>query len=674
MTASVIMLFTNILKCITFCVFLSATTCHVYRVDNTQDSGRRFDGIGGLSGGGATSKLLVNYPEKYRDQILDYLFKPNFAASLQMLKVEIGGDSQSTEGTEASHMHNEWDENYQRGYEWWLMTEAKKRNPDILLYGLPWAFPGWLSNSFDNPYTNVTRTAEYVTRWLLGAKKFYNLTIDYVGIWNERPYDVSYIKTLRKTLDSNQLSRVKIVAADGGWEIASHLQDKELEAVIDYIGVHYPGTTTTKAALATGKQLWSSEDYSTFNDNTGAGCWARILNQNFVNGYMTSTISWNLIASYYNALPYPGCGLMTADSPWSGHYDVSSPIWMTAHTTQFTAPGWRYLPHGAGVGKLTYGGSYVSLVSPNQKDLTIILETMSHDHSLCIRPALPAYTVVPQNITLQLSGDLAKIQQLNVWYSKLAFGKSKQSVLFQKMPALKVLDGKIKLYIDVDVVYTLTTLTQGNKGSYPDPPVRKPFPDTYMEDFEAFPEFSEPFNFAQQVGSFEVTRSNDASHGQVLRQVVLKSPVFWCPLPLLTPLNLIGRPWSDVYVSSDVAIGPINGTNGVFVAARVDQGGCQAWQAKGLFFFLFPKEKKYILANDLVRVVPLKEGEATGAVNGWNNIELAVEGNIAIGRLNKQTLFNVTVPATPAHGFVAIGTDSYGIADFDNVHIKSSGS
>lgn len=43
-----------------------------------------------------------------------------------MLKVEMGGDVQSTEGTEASHMHNFWDENYFRGYEWWLMKEAKK--------------------------------------------------------------------------------------------------------------------------------------------------------------------------------------------------------------------------------------------------------------------------------------------------------------------------------------------------------------------------------------------------------------------------------------------------------------------------------------------------------------------------------------------------------------------
>ena len=31
-----------------------------------------------------------------------------------------------SEGTESSHMHEEWDENYSRGYEWWIMKEAKK--------------------------------------------------------------------------------------------------------------------------------------------------------------------------------------------------------------------------------------------------------------------------------------------------------------------------------------------------------------------------------------------------------------------------------------------------------------------------------------------------------------------------------------------------------------------
>ena len=39
---------------------------------------------------------------------------------------------------------------------------------------------------------------------------------------------------------------------------------------------HYPGTYSDSSAFKTGKQLWASEDYSTFNDNIGAGCWARV--------------------------------------------------------------------------------------------------------------------------------------------------------------------------------------------------------------------------------------------------------------------------------------------------------------------------------------------------------------------------------------------------------------
>ena len=101
-----------------------------YAIDATP-LGRRFEGIGGLSGGGATSRLLPDYIEPQRSDILDYLFTPGLGASLHILKVEIGGDTESTEGTEASHMHTAEDENYQRGYEWWLMKEAKKRNPDI---------------------------------------------------------------------------------------------------------------------------------------------------------------------------------------------------------------------------------------------------------------------------------------------------------------------------------------------------------------------------------------------------------------------------------------------------------------------------------------------------------------------------------------------------------------
>ena len=52
--------------------------------------GHMFEGIGGLSGGGATSRLLPDYQPKQRAELLDYLFKPGFGASLHILKVEIG--------------------------------------------------------------------------------------------------------------------------------------------------------------------------------------------------------------------------------------------------------------------------------------------------------------------------------------------------------------------------------------------------------------------------------------------------------------------------------------------------------------------------------------------------------------------------------------------------------
>ena len=163
--------------------------------------GRVFDGIGALSAG-ASSRLLVDYPEPYRSQILDYLFKPGYGAALQHLKVEIGGDVNSTDGSEPSHMRTRDDHDYTRGYEWWLMQEAKKRNPKIILDTLAWGAPGWVGNgTFYSP-----DMAEYVADFLKGADSKQGLRIPYTGIWNEKRPDLTYVKKLRKTLDANGLS------------------------------------------------------------------------------------------------------------------------------------------------------------------------------------------------------------------------------------------------------------------------------------------------------------------------------------------------------------------------------------------------------------------------------------------------------------------------------------
>ena len=197
----------NIFMILALAIFLPLFSCNKQspvqkpeiKIDGSSN-GRIFEGIGGVSAG-ASSRLLIDYPEPQRSQILDYLFKPNYGASLQHLKVEVGGDTNSTDGSEPSHMHTRNDENYERGYEGWLMSEAKKRNPKIMLDALPWGAPGWIGNG---KYYSQDM-ANYLVKFVQGARKRHGLDIEYVGIWNETNYDTNYIKMLKKTLVANGL-------------------------------------------------------------------------------------------------------------------------------------------------------------------------------------------------------------------------------------------------------------------------------------------------------------------------------------------------------------------------------------------------------------------------------------------------------------------------------------
>ena len=89
-----------------------------YTVDDTAGLGMRWEGVGAISGGGATTKLLMDYDPKVASDILDFMFTPGFGLDLDILKVEMGGDTDSTEGAEPSHMHSgPGDEDYKRGCE-----------------------------------------------------------------------------------------------------------------------------------------------------------------------------------------------------------------------------------------------------------------------------------------------------------------------------------------------------------------------------------------------------------------------------------------------------------------------------------------------------------------------------------------------------------------------------
>ncbi|XP_044292292.1 galactocerebrosidase isoform X3 [Varanus komodoensis] len=566
-------------------------------------------------------------------------------------------------------MHYEDDENYFRGYEWWLMKEAKKRNPHIKLIGLPWAFPGWVGKGENWPYDHPDVTVYYIVSWILGAKKFHDLDIDYIGIWNERSFNSKYIKLLRYTLDKQELQRVRIIASDNLWQPISFFMmlDPELREAVDVIGAHYPGTRTVCSALLTQKKLWASEDYSTFNNEVGAGCWARILNQNFVNGNMTATIAWNLVASYYQELPFGRSGLMTAQEPWSGHYTVNAPIWITAHTTQFTQPGWHYLKVD---GHLEAGGSYVALTD-GQGNLTIIIETMTHDHSKCIRPPLLPYFVSPQKASFYLKGSFSKLKSLQMWYSKLEF-TSANSTLFKFLGPKNVSEGVLTLNLGLDEVYTLTTLTTGHKNIFPDPPPSQPFPSNYKDDFNIRnPPFSEAPNFADQTGVFEyfVNTSAPEEHTFTLRQVVTQRPITWVADAENT-ISVIGSyKWVNLTITCDVYIESEKG--GAFVAGRVNKGGTYVRSAEGVFFWVFP-DGTYQVTRDLFGENILMKGLSGVRPKVWHTLTLILTGSNASGMLNGYPLWeNVTVQ-DPGNGWAAIGTHSFELTQFDNFQVQAS--
>jgi galactosylceramidase len=504
-----------------FIMFLSAfgAATSTYAISSAGGLGRRFDGIGALSAG--RCGLFADYNAVGYNQIMDYLFLPGFGASLQILKVEIGGDVQSTDGTEPSHMHSADDENYQRGFEWRLMVEAKRRNPNITLAGLSWGFPAWVGEGTKLPWTNST--VVYTIKWLLGAKKYYDLDIDYIGIWNERTWTKGYTLALKAAITAAGL-KTKIVGHDAGWDVCTDLsRDPEWAAAVDVISAHYPAAKLQVNCPALNKVQWASEDMSV-NWNTSARCWARELNQNYVRANLTATIAWALLASFYDNLAFGGTGMLHAVEPWSGFYQIGQVIWTVAHWGQFTKSGWFFLQHGSGVGLLDNGGSYVTLIDPTTQQLTIIVETMIRKSSQCQWGTSVDYNTTEQTAIFQLDSSFPHITQLFVFFSNLSTIDVNQAFIYKGIIAVN--SGAFTLPLPVEVVYTLSTIN-GTKGAYEAPPASTPFPLPYEDDFDQYAVFSEAALFSDQSGSWEIA-DTFTSRNRVMRQMVTELPISWC--------------------------------------------------------------------------------------------------------------------------------------------------
>ena len=535
-----------------------------------------FEGIGALSGGGGVTRLLIDYDEAIQQDIYDILFKPKAGASLQMIKVEIGGDTQSTEGTEASHMHTRGDLNCSRGYEWQVLREAKKRNPAIRTFGLSWGVPGWIgdggggSAGFGGSGYYSQDNLDYHLNFVYCSEVEWGIPLSAIGVWNERSPDPAWTKALRAALDSGGYENTRIVYGDVGWEVAAQVAaDPALLEAVDVLGAHYPGQPPA-VAYTLNRSLWASEMWNlgVVNDWEGATALANDLSQQARWG-LSSSIVWCLIFSWFAPLPFSrptgtnaggGHALLTAAEPWSGNYIITPTVHVIAHHTQFAEPGWTYLGGAGGMGTLPGGGSYVTRVNTHvpsaELEFSITIDVMGVASAQTATFALTG-----------LSAGRALPAALHVW-------STTQAAAFAQQADVPVgPDGTFSVQLPADGMVSVTTTT-GQSAPRPSAPVppSSPFPFPYADSFEGYALQGYAKYFCDEGGLF-IVDSIPASMlagldpavaaGSAYHNVIDVIPIVWETNP--KPYTLIGnfngqtpeqKAWTDYTVSVSAALDP----------------------------------------------------------------------------------------------------------------------
>ncbi|MCD2425091.1 discoidin domain-containing protein [Niabella pedocola] len=575
---------------------------------NEKSTGRIFDGIGAVSAGGS-SKLLIDYAEPQRNAILDYLFKPNFGAGFTYLKTEIGGDGNTTCGSEPSFARTREEmenPNYQRGYEYWLMREAVNRNAHIELDALEWCMPGWFKGvwSMDN--------ANYLLKFIEGAKSW-GLNLKYIsGCWNERDYNRNWIvDSLRPLLDKNGYENIKINAPEGAghaWAIADQLvTDSVFRNTLAAISYHYPdsymhrpGTTkATPNALNSGLPLWSGEDFS-----LGGKSWNNVLYlaKNIIRCYIGHKIVkvnlWCPIASMPDNVCYSNTGIMKANTPWSGYYEVWPTIWAVGHFNQFVKPGWKYLDDACGT--LPDDGVYATYKAPGKnRDYSVVMVSGNSKQKV------------------DLKFDQLTNGVIHVW-------KSDSVQQFIKQKSIAVKNGILSLELEPRSIYTLTTTTGQVKGNYAMAP-EKQFPVRYKDDFNSYALNRAPMAakyFYDNSGAFEVYQAPGES--TCLRQVVNRDIVHWIPDSCAFSFVSQGQDWSDGAITADVNVeedafnGP--GYAGVMIRGAYDKAS-QAVIPHGYRLNIYKNGYWRLQTKDAV----LASG--TTDTKGWHRLKLQAEGS-----------------------------------------------
>jgi galactosylceramidase len=396
---------------------------------------------------------------------------------------------------------------------------------------------------------------------------------------------------------------------------------------------------------------------------------------------VTKIVSWYLVGSVYPIEPYPEePAAMIANSPWSGHYFTREVLWGYAHYGQFSKIGWQYL-NGA-CGNLNGGGTFITLKSSG-KDYSVILETKNATNV--------------QTVTFNVSGGLST-HKLCVWRSDAKEQFVQQASI--ELEAKHLGSGSFTITLEPDSIYSISTTTGQQKGSFADVPAAKDFPFPYCETFDEYAAPKQwgylPHYTADIDGIFEIAERPDKT-GKCLRQVIDKKAQSWAPEWM--PYTIIGdEHWQDYEVSADVyldnggwagVMGRVNNVGdgygcvpkGYYLRLSAD-GSCALVTISGKAGKVELGDKEH-QARLLAAGHSGEKGEnqmATGtaanvAGNQWHNVKLQFSGDVITGFVDGTQVLSMTNNLY-SHGMAGLITGdrkTRNTACFDNLLISAVG-
>lgn len=445
----------------------------------------------GMVSGNNSSRLLLDYksqnPKQYQE-LLELIFGDKGCA-VQHLKIEMGADINSSSGTEPCTMRSPFEKaDVTRGAGFILAADAKKVNPNLTLDMLWWGEPLWIEKEgvlaedglgegglADG--TDLPKEKIYENRYLwyrenlLAAYETLGLKFDFVSATqNERGWDTDWIIYLSNHLKADSkapydFSKIKIVAGDEvcTWNQANLMaENKELFDAIDVIGSHYTywSNEIVQTLRENGKEVWMSEGSSPMgyaksvsrNDGNGSGLNGlngvldvanRIITM-YAAGKMTLYEFQPVVAAYYDGVTYCHKQLISAQTPWSGYYELDPGFFMTLHFSRFIKRGWLMLDqasfadgHASGDEHALGGATYscLSACDPKTGDWSSVITNTTEN---------------PIEYTFELKNDDKKL-----WLYETTSWKKSDTL---KKSPVKIKNKLCKITIKPNSIVTLSTL------------------------------------------------------------------------------------------------------------------------------------------------------------------------------------------------------------------------